>query len=929
MEGEVFVGRQRELAVLEGRRSRASAGEGGVVLVDGEPGMGKTALGHELARRARRAGMVTRWGGCWEGEGAPAYRPWLQVLAGVTGNRLLSPEGDTRFRLFDEVVELLRTAAAARGMLVVLDDLHWADVPSMRLLQALAAEIADCPLLVVGLYRPAEVYPRVELSRVLHAVLRMRGTSRMSLGRLAPGEVEQLAVAAADHRPSDALLRAVKRRAEGNPLFVVELVRFAATAGAASRSLPTGVRQVIAQRLDRLPQDTRDLLRHASVLGREFSATLLAQTAGLPPDRIDDHLDAAVAADLVVTGDGHTLRFAHVLTQEVAYGELPAAERQRLHLRAARSIEAGQGADSDMQVDSLAHHLRQAATLAGAQPALQATLRAARHANDQAAYEHAAFQYRQALNLLPLLSRTPVTRQGLLVELARCQFRSGAVADTWASCHAAADLARASGDAATVAEAALVIRGLTNDPVCDQIHALCREGLALLRGEDAVLHARLLGQLAVTANPWAGGPEPGLSERALVAAEATGDPDARFLALQARHADLIDFECSSERLSIGERAVQLGRETGREDYTAWGHVWRLDAFWQLSQRLRLDAELVAYTGLVNHLREPLSMWRLTMIQASLALLEGRFTEASALADRALTIGRTGGHEEADFMHLVFRGHLAPQVGDSDGMAKIEATVRRLARNGPFMAHNWHAKVLADMGRIDEAAVAFASVVPHAHSFPRHTVEWIIATTANADLCILLDRPAMAPGLYADLLPFADRQAVGRAQSPSLGPVALYLGKLARIQQDWAVAEAHLHTALHLAAAMGSPPFEVLTRVEIARVLLARRGPADVRDAQAELETAVHTASRIGMAPLAAQANSLLTASRGGRAGPLSAREEQVAGLVAEGLSNRLIATRLRLSERTVETHVRSIFNKLGFESRTRIATWYTSLPKKD
>ena len=929
MDRDVFVGRDHELGVLERHLADARATDGGLVLVDGEPGMGKTALGHELTRRARAAGMVTCWGACWEGEGAPAYRPWAQILRGLGAapDRLLAPDGETRFRLFDEVVGLLRAAAAGDGMLVVLDDLHWADVPSMRLLQVLASEVAGCRLVVVGLYRTGEVYPHAELARVLRAIRRERSTTGMRLGGLLPGEVEQLATRTLDRPPTDALLRAVERRAEGNPLFVLELVRLAATPGAADRSLPADVREVIARRLDRMPEATRRVLRQASVLGREFSVSLLADVAGAPASDIVDLLEEAVAQDLVVAGDGHALRFAHALTQEVAYGELPGGERRQLHQRAAEAMEAGHRQDADLFLDALAHHLRQAATLGGAERALEATLRAARRANDQLAYEHAAFQYGQALELLPLLPRAPVTRHGLLLELARCQFRAGAVADAWTSCRAAADLGRTAGDVVAVAEAAVVIRGLRHDPVCEEIHALCREALTLLRGRDPVLEARLLGQLAVTASPFAGRAEPGLSERALVAAEATGDPDARLLALQARHADLLNPRYAHERLSLGERAVQLGRESGRHDYAVWGHTWRIDAFFELSRRVQLDTELAAFAGVVGHLREPLSLWRLTMIQASLAMLEGRYAEASALADQALAIGRRGGHQEADALHMVFLDHLAPQIGGS--LEEVETYVRRFVRNGPFLARGWLASVLVNMGRLDEAAEVWASVVPRLDSFPPYADEWLINLTSSADLCIRLNRPELAPGLYAELLPFADRQAIGGAHTPSDGPVALYLGKLACVLEDWAAADTHLQMSLHLSAAMCSPPFEAMTRVEIARLLLARGLSAGIREADAHLEAAIQTANRLGMTPLAAEATGLLTGLRRGRSSPLSPREHEIAALVAEGLSNRLIATRLHLSERTVENHVRSIFNKLGFDSRARVAAWFASSRHRD
>jgi hypothetical protein len=191
---------------------------------------------------------------------------------------------------------------------------------------------------------------------------------------------------------------------------------------------------------------------------------------------VADQLDLARARALLTSGDGGWMRFHHVLTQEVAYREMPASRRHRLHLR------AGEAADSSPELT--AYHLRRALPLGSAAAALAATLTAARHAAGRLAYEQAAFQYRQALELLPSVPETTTRVSGILVELAGCQFRSGAVADTWDSCAAAAEAARADGGAVTLAEAALVIRGLTNDPVCDRIHLLCREALALLGAEQ-------------------------------------------------------------------------------------------------------------------------------------------------------------------------------------------------------------------------------------------------------------------------------------------------------------------------------------------------------------------------------------------------------------------------------------------------------------
>ena len=233
-------------------------------------------------------------------------------------------------------------------------------------------------MLVLGLYRGADAYPRAEVAALLPAILRERTASLLTLHGLDAVEVEQLAAAALRHRPQEADVRAVQERAEGNPLFVLELLRLVRKAGSA-RSLPAGVREVIGRRLDRVPSATRDLLRQAAVLGNDFPLDLLAAVAGQPAAELLDRLEPAVVDELVTEADGQRLRFAHALIQEVAYAELSMAQRQQLHRRAAHAIEAPDGATdgADDELDALAHHLRQAAPLGDADEALRMTLQAA------------------------------------------------------------------------------------------------------------------------------------------------------------------------------------------------------------------------------------------------------------------------------------------------------------------------------------------------------------------------------------------------------------------------------------------------------------------------------------------------------------------------------------------------------------------------
>lgn len=325
-------------------------------------------------------------------------------------------------------------------------------------------------------------------------------------------------------------------------------------------------------------------------------------------------------------------------------------------------------------------------------------------------------------------------------------------------------------------------------------------------------------------------------------------------------------------------------------------------------------------------KEPLWLWRLTMTRASLALEEGRFADARELADEALIIGHRGEHEGADFLHLVFQDHLGHLTGT--GLEPVEEAVRRFAEGAPFLARSWHANVLEGLGRLDEAAELWRGIAPHLDAFPRRAREWIVAMSGHADLCASLGDRAVAPSVYADLLPYEALQVTGGAETPSRGPVALYLGKLAGLLEDWDAAERHLRTALELSTAMGARTHQARTHLEIGRLLQQRRRTRDVRTANSQLKTALGIARELGTGPVERDACALLGVNADGGS-PLSRREEEVAALVADGLSNRQIARRLHLSERTAENHVTHILNKLGFDSRASIAAWHASNSRED
>ena len=841
------------------------------------PGIGKTALLRELAARS----------------GVDAV--WVSADLPTT-----------------ELVEMLEAAdAVRRGGMLILEDLHDMDEPVPGSLRDLAALAATNPLLIVATYAGAA--PAPALADAVTAVLRERAAHHLAVMGLTAEDTETLVRRITGRQPTDAQLRELWERSGGHPGIVTGLATVLANTGQLDGPLPESVRIVVARQLAHVGPECLRTLQKASVAGVDADLALLGDVLDEPDAVLRERLGSSELAGIVaVVKDA--VRFQPPIMREVLYQELSGPERTVLHERIARHLARDGERSGD--VSQLAHHLRLAIPAVDADWALKETLRAAELARTRTAFGEAASELREALRLLPLVD-SPPRRADILLELADDLFRSGELQDAWAACREAADLGRASGDAATVADAALALRGIVNSTVAAEIHALCREALVMLVGADPVREGRVRFQLEATANTWAARDDPGQSG---VLELSSGDHVTDFLALHAHLAASRDFGRLEERLALADAAVRLGAVHDRNEYVAWGRAWRLDGFYQLGRRVEMDAELIALSALADQMREPLWHWRVTLVRASLAILEGRFDEARQFSDDALAIRRGSRRAEPDFVTVIFRSALATFTGD--GLEEIEIAVRKYVKDAPFFARTWHARVLALMGRVDEAAGLWAAAAPHLGDLRRNTQEWIVGIIADADLCVQLKDQRSAAVLYQELLPFAGLHAVPGAQTPPAGPVSLHLGQLALLLGDGESARLQLDASLALSRKLSAPPFVAQTHLELARLEMSSGRGTGGRSARDHLRAAKEIADRHGMTLLAAE-TSRMESARQVAPTELSQREYEVAGLIASGLSNRAIAERLYLSDRTVESHVAHILQKLGFNSRARIASWYT------
>ncbi len=346
-----MVGRTAELAALTGALEEAARGRPVLAAVTGDPGIGKTRLVTELAEQARTRGFTVLAGRCSQDDGAPPLWPWRPVLAALGQELPRAAPGEredegAQFRAWEAVVDVVRQAAAREPVLLVLDDLHWADRSSLRVLRLLVETLDEGRLLVVSTWRPHPP-PRAALADVAESLGR-RHALRLELGGLDADQAAEVVASVAHARPSVGQAEALARRTDGNPFFLVEYARLAAEGGdlgalLAEADPPTAVHDVLVRRLERLPPPVRAVLTVASVVGREFDTGTVASAAGSGDEEVLDLLEPAAAVGLVREEGVDRWMFAHALVRDTVYAALPATRRARVHARVAEALEGSGG----------------------------------------------------------------------------------------------------------------------------------------------------------------------------------------------------------------------------------------------------------------------------------------------------------------------------------------------------------------------------------------------------------------------------------------------------------------------------------------------------------------------------------------------------------------------------------------------------------
>jgi tetratricopeptide (TPR) repeat protein len=896
-----LVGRDHERVDLLAGLAAAAAGRGSLVLIAGEPGIGKTRLTADMLAEAQRRGVFCLVGHCYEMEGAPPYVPFVEMLeygarkvkpaafrqalgdaasgvsklmpelrrmfADIPDPPDLPPEQQRRF-LFNAHLAFVERCCQIAPMLVVVEDLQWADEPTLMLLQHVVAAIRSMPLLIIGTYRDVELSATRPFARTLEALLRERRATRITLRRL-PGEaVEAMLTSMSGRTPPPLLARVVFDYTEGNPFFVEEVFQHLAEEGklfddsggwrrdlgVRSLDVPESVRLVVGRRLHRLGDAARAVLTTAAVIGRTFSLRLL-ETIHPDPDIALDAIEEAERARLLVAepqGREARYRFAHELIRQTLAESLSLPRRQRLHARIADAIERVSAASPEQQASALAHHLYQAGAAADAERTTKYLMLAAAQARAASGFEEALTHLDNALSLWDgdrnaSVAAVLVERGGVLLSLGRAH--EGMVV-----LQQAVDLYDALGDVGSMVTASVRLAGaMAWHARHREVWPVTSRALARLGGADAALRCRLLLFNALADAGSGEHPERALEAMPEVAAlQRTVDDPAL-----AQECVAIESHLHYEALHL-QRAAELGRRAGALA-RAQGNLWNaVNIEWvpavaefyggHLAEGVRAFTDLLADAERGGHLSVA---WLCRSYLAVGHLFAGDLAAAQRAAEEAREFAAMIGTPWIFFDdHLL--GIIAHRLDRADDairyMRAALAAEPPTFWSGVSRAYLFYLLAFEE----DETALSVLQEVPLAIPVPGQ------AAPAGSWLAL----PPIVRGLT--LLGRTDHVATLHPAMETLvgsGLVVHYTlaetdaGIAAAAAGNWVAAENHHRRAISQAEAMPFPIGQADAREWYADMLLARNRTSDADRARSLLVDAVTLYSALGMTSYARRAGS--------------------------------------------------------------------------
>ena len=955
------------MAVLNEALDDAMSGHGRLVMLAGEPGIGKTRTAQELASYAEAQGARVLWGWCYEQVGAPPYWPWVQPIRSYVQNtdpdQLRSQMGpgaadiaeaipeirdklpdlarppalepdQARFRLFDSFITFFKRAAQTQPLMLVLDDLHWADKDSLLLLEFLARQMEGSRLLVVGCYRDVELSRQHPLSETLSELARepvfrrelLRGLSRDDTGRYIQAVIGQ--------SPPRDLVDRIHAHTEGNPFFMTEVLRLLSDRGeliteqadgVQDISVPEGVREAIGQRLNRLSELCNQMLTTASVIGRQFNFRLLdAVIGGMTEEQGLAAIDEAVSARLIeeVPGGTERFQFSHALVQRTLADELTTTRRVRLHALVATSMEEQYGGDAEAHAAELAYHFAQAEPVLGPEKLVRYSLLAGERALAAYAWDEALVQFERGLAAKEEQHPMDAVTAALLFGLGRAQaatFERHQYHEALNNLTRAFDYYVEVGDVPRAVAIAEHPIPLVAGEAAERVQLLPRAlGLVPPDSHEA---ARLMSRYT----------------RPLVGAERASEALGRALTIARREGDIAleirtlintsrlvrSLYRHQESLEMSLQAIDLARRTNDL------HSEVVACFWAVMAQSNVgDLEgmrLTAATGLqaAERLHDrswlALSLWSSQMA----AKLEGAWEAARDFGDRGMTVS------PRECRILYIRILVEYEVGDFDqAEAYLEKLLDGMRQTSPGSnAEYSYVSCLIPMvacttgksGRLDVAeetakAVLSSSDTDRFGEFP------LFARTGLGLMAVLEGDAAAAREQYDALESLRGLMLVlgGMANDRLLGLLSQTMGNLDQ-------AAVHFEDALAFCRKSGYRPELAWTCHDYADAVLQRNGDGDRSRAISLLDESIAISGELGMKPLMERVKGLQESSLAQQvrepAYPdgLSHREVEVLRLVAAGKSNPEIGRELFISSNTVANHVRNILNKTNTPNRIAAA----------
>lgn len=872
-----YVGREALLGALEGTLEASARGRGGVVLLEGPPGIGKTRTAEELMRRARARGARLAWSWCAGAQGAPPLWPWTRLLAGLgcDGERGLVPRGlapqggstapvagAERFQLFTAIADRI-VRAAARGLVVLaIDDLHEADAGSVAMLEFLAHELPHRPILVIATLRPDVDGRRADLERERARLIRHGCVSRHAVDGLDARELARLVASRTGAEAPSQVVASLLDATQGNPFLAIEILR--AGSPAVSRGapvweelVPRGLAQLLHDRLSQLAPGTRAILRCAALLGEEWDEELLravvsaGEATGVPTAIRDAVRDQVLCRDR----DGRP-RFVHALFREALLGQLAPAERAALHARAALALEARE--DGTRAADAIARHWYAAGVRGNASRTFDWALRAAEAASESFAWDAAAHHLEGALACIEAgAPAPPELRCDLLLRLAEVRARLGEREPARAAAERAHVTALAHAWPDRVARAMLALAGppyqyrLPDPALSAQLDAAFRG----LHAEHASLAARLLARRAAEHVLDADRPRVARMRAAAVdAALSCGDAEVLAEVLMTPYSGIWEGVDPSRRLELADACIARGRAQGNAEAEGRGAILRLSELLGRGALDRFDAEAPVAEALTMERHEPAGRYQVLLHRATRALAAGALQSSETLAEEAFALGRRiriAGAAE------LFATQIIGLRREQGRLGELLASNAALYRHHPSpSARILHAWGVAEMGgREEEARTRFAEAI----EIDVPSLPFQATGVANAALlaraAFLLRDPRPVAELRAVLAPHRDR-IVLRGTVTAHGPGAYFLALLAWVEGRDADAQTLFEEALARTRAMRAALWRLHVELDFAR-WLCERGDGDARGrARRFCEHAVRGAEALGARAVAGAAGTL-------------------------------------------------------------------------